>query len=197
MTTNPHRHPHVCLRACVRAYLVQGRGGGERPLEGVHHDGHLYLFKGFGVVKSDGRAVRAPLDLPIHPPTTVSIAPNVYGRTLPLLYSSAVGALGPVNLGGKRRPICFWVGNGFGVWSERRAYTQRNNDGQTHAKDWVRVPHIRIAHIKKAPKPPTTPRAYLERVFHGHALLQALEPLGVDRRRVLVVRRVLCCVLED
>lgn len=157
--TNDHQSASTpaCLPTCVRAYLVQGRGGGERPLEGVHHDGHLYLFKGFGVVKSDGRAVRAPLDLPIHPPTTVSIAPNVYGRTLPLLYSSAVGALGPVNLGGKRRPICFWVGNGFGVWSERRAYTQRNNDGQTHAKDWVRVPHIRIANIKKSTQTPDHP----------------------------------------
>jgi hypothetical protein len=37
---------------------------------------------------------------------------------------------------------------------------------------------------------------YLKRVLDGHALLQPLEPLGVDYRRLLVVRRVLFVVVD-
>lgn len=45
----PRKQPQACKE---RTYLMQGRGRGERPLEGVHDDGHLYLWgvKGGGGV---------------------------------------------------------------------------------------------------------------------------------------------------
>ncbi len=43
-------------------------------------------------------------------------ARHAISSTLPLLYSSGVGALGPVNLGGKRRPICLSIRSDVCGW---------------------------------------------------------------------------------